>query len=223
MKFDEYGYLVTEYEGFPSNIGDSCAETARFVTLQHILGESNKTNLSGFVTEKGVLRHPTSPWREDDTSDDQTCPLIAATGLVDPELCKKVIDYVVGNGYRTGNGQLIHPLCYAQIKRIQKSPNQWFYDLSILGQALLLKFPIRWNDGLKKVELSKDSSGDYLNFINFLAYAHATETTTLPCILAKLIISDSVAFCKVQDYYRGKVNTDWMVDIYAKAIKVIWG
>lgn len=222
MFFDKYGFVNLEQSPFPGSIGDSCAETSRYVLLSYILGKDIKINLSPFITSKGVLRHPDSPWREDDTSDDQVSPLISVCSVTAPELAYKVIKQLEENHLKTGNGKLIHLTTLAQLERVCHRSGLWAWDIVILAQALILKLPYQWNDGKKKFTKTQDNSADYLNFINYLALASTTRTFGLLCKLACKIISKELALNKVQSYYAQEPNNQIILDLYAKAIPIIW-
>jgi hypothetical protein len=218
MYLDTNGLIVMEQEGPPGCFGDACAETSRYVTLQNILGNKTNSNLTLLVTNTGVLRYPSPPgiWTESDCSDDQVMPLIS-TGV----MINTIIEQLEDNGYKTGNGDLIHPTTYAQLRRSQDCSFQWLWDFTILFQALLFKLPFYYNDGKKDFESTSDDTADYLNFINFLAFAKLKNETWV-CKLTKKIISSSTAFSKVQSYYSDEPNSEWLLDIYQDAIVKIW-
>lgn len=222
MKFDSYTFIVMEQSGFPGNIGDSAAETGRYMTLSALVHSLPSIDLSPFITDKGVLRHPTSPWREDDTSDDQTSPLLAACSIRQPELANKIIAQIKAARWKTGNGQMIHPSSFAQIKRHQGSWLQGLWDISIVGQALLLKCPYRWSDSKKWFERSSGSSSDYLNFVNFLAYANLKGSFGISCKIATKLIDMGDVLMKVHDYYSIEPNNKMILDLYMKALPLIW-
>lgn len=222
MKFDNNNLIVLEQCEFPGNIGDSCAETARYQILAAFFDHKQVVNLSAFITDKGVIRHPDSPWREDDTSGDQVAPLLAACSVFQPELADKVCGQLIANKYRTGNDKLISPGLAALMRKHKNKSFQWFFDLSIVGQALLFKLPIRWSDDKKRLELSNDSSADYLNFVNYLAYSLLKEKMTWPCRLAMKLVSKELVLQKVQDYYKPEPNSSWLINLYKEAIDVLW-
>jgi hypothetical protein len=221
MHLDSQGLVVLDQDTFPGNIGDSCAETSRLVTLNSLNNEFPWTQLSAFITDKGILRYPTSPWREDDTSSDQVAPLIAACSLTQPQLTNIVIAKIVSAGYKTGNGNIISPGLLTNMKRHQKSCWQSFWDLAILGQALLFKVPVRWSDSKKWFEPSSGSSADYLNFINGLAFAKQRNWTWVCSLCVKLVSADT-ALAAVQSYYKPEPNNSIILDAYAKSIQKIW-
>jgi hypothetical protein len=192
-----------------------------------LLGQTPTSQIQFFVTDLGVLRYPTSPWRESDTSDDQVSPLIAAVTLTNISLAVKVINQVVFAGWKIGNGQLIHPTSYAQIKRAQGSWCQSLWDLAILSQALIMALPFAFspNATINPSTWFVSSAGqtaDYLNFINALAFARTTDTFTISCWLATKIISLEKALAKVESYYKPEPNSQWLIDIYSAALAKIW-
>lgn len=219
MLLDAFGFIVMEQNGFPGNIGDSAAETGRYITMSKV-----KIDLSPLVTDKGVLRHPTSPWREDDTSSDQVAPLIAAASIIGAnDVADTIIRQIRNGGYKTGNRQLISPGLYANIRRHEDSMLLGLSDLAILGQALLFKFPYRWSDSKKTFESSANSSADYLNFVNALIFAKAKNSFTLTLKLTVLITSGQIVIDKIRSYYASEPNSAWIIKLYEENIKMIYG
>jgi hypothetical protein len=223
MKLNNLGLLIMEQESSPGCWGDACAENSRYITLSNLLKNSTNINLNLFVSAQGVVRYPGPPgiWGANDTSDDQVSPLIAATSLIQPILCKTIISQVESNGYKTGNGKYIHPQSYAQLKRAQGSKFQGLLDWTIVIQALLFKIPIYWNDGTKSFQTTANDYADYLNYINFLAFAKQ-KRWTLACSIATKIVSANTAMSKVKQYYLPEPNVQWLLDIYQSAITKIW-
>ena len=74
MKFDNLGLLITN-EPEPGCLGDSCAETSRLGLIHLVLGKDYAPLCAQFITKIGIVRHPFSLWREEDTSNDQMRPL----------------------------------------------------------------------------------------------------------------------------------------------------
>lgn len=220
MKFDKYGLIELEQCGFPGNIGDGCAEYARYATLCKFLDIPISPNLIAFITDIGVLRHPNSIWGTSDTSDDQVSPLIAAAALYQPELADKIIAQLEAAGCKSGNGQYIHLTTFAQIFRYQKYPLQWLFDMSILGQTVFMLLPFRWSDSKHWFESNKNSSSDYLNWLNFLIFAKM-QSFSWPCRLALKLISAEKTFEKIQDYYCPEPQA-WIVPMYEQAIRNLY-
>jgi hypothetical protein len=219
-----------EQTPFPGSVGDGCAESSRYVTLCEFLNQNSfpQVNLARLVTLAGVVRYPCppSPWAASDTSGDQVAPLIAATSLTQPSLADTIISQIVTNKYCTGNGKLINPGLYANVKRHQGSHVQWLWDLSILGQALIFKLPFAWNPNATwnpkswLISSSGQTSG-YLNWTNALAFARC-KSWTWPCWLATKIIGKTQVMAAVQSYYRPEPNSAWMLNIYEQAFNKIW-
>lgn len=224
MFFDSnYGYIELNQTDRPGSIGDSLAYTSQYITIAYVAGKlGDKINLFAFVSEKGPLRHPDSPWRENDTSGDQVYPLIAASALTQPVLSYRVIKQIKDAGYRTGNGDKIPPGMYGQIRRAQRKNALWVSDLPIFIQALFFKIPIRWSDSKKWFEKSEGSSSDYLNFINALAFAKAEDNITWPMKLAMKLIPKQKVLEKVKDYFKPEPNVQWLLDLYKEALEVIY-
>ena len=221
---DNYGYIEMEQDpvGNPGRTGDSLAETSRYVSIAYVIGDNPKINLAYFVTDKGCLRHPDSPWREDDCSGDQVFPLIAASALTQPELLAKVLKQIKDAGYKTGNGDFITPGMLGQIRRAEDKKFLAISDIPLVIQAVLFKIPFRWSDSKKKFESNDDSSGDYLNFINTLAFAKAKGNISLPMKLAMKLISKEKCLEKVKHYYRNEPNSQGLVELYEKSLGKIY-
>ena len=214
----ENGLVVLDQCGFPGNIGDSCAETSRLYVLKRFVTgqvENEKEILSQFITPKGIIRHPDSPWKEDDTSSDQVLPfVVAATKWTEP---------IPGCLFfsRTGNGDLVTPNLLAVQKRAL-GKSSWFYDLSILGQSFIFKIPFRWNDEKKWFESSKDSSCDYLNFVMALIQSNESNSITWPIRSAIKRTSKDLVLNKIKQYYLKEPNSENLVSLYSLAIDKIW-
>lgn len=220
MIFDNYQYLIMEQVEAPGNSGDSAAETGRYVTLKAVIGEKVIIDLSHFITEKGILRHPDSPWRENDISSDQVAPLLAAASLIQPEIADKIMKQLE-NGH-TGNGDLISLGLRGQIRRAQDKHFLGFSDLPMLGQALLFKLPFRYSESKHWLEGNDDSSGDYLNFVNSLAFAKAKGKLSLSQKLSMKLISKQKCLDKVKHYYRNEPHAGFLIDLYSKALELIY-
>ena len=218
MILDSNGLVVLEQTGPPGNTGDSCAETSRLMCLQHILKIPTISNVSLFLSPSGVIRYPGSVWGVSDTSSDQVAPLMSAVPCI---LEDEIISLIKGNGYKTGNNEYITLGCLAQLKRAEGSRIQFLYDLAIIGQALIFLLPWRWNDSTGGITPSSGSVADYLNFINFLAYAKIRHWTW-SCRIATWLVKQSTAYNAVVSYYRPEPNVMWLLDIYKQAIPEIW-
>lgn len=222
MYLDNSGYVVMEEVGAPGNTGDSAAESGRLYTLRAVLGDKVVVDLSGFITEKGLLRHPESPWREDDMSSDQISPLITAAFLQDPKSLEPILTHIRKNHYRTGNGNLITPGLYANIRRAENRRMLWLSDLAVLGQTLIFKLPIRWSDSKKWFEKNNESSADYLNWINNIAFAKAKGKLTWPLKLSLVLIPKDKVLEKIKHYYKNEPHSDWVINLYEKVIEDLY-
>jgi hypothetical protein len=220
MFFDStYGYIELNQCERPGSIGDSLAETGRYITLAYVIGDNPQINLAPFVTDIGLLRHPDSPWRENDISSDQASPFLAAANLTQPSLADITISRIKKAGWKTGNGDYVSTGLLANIKRIEGSKIQWLYDLSFLGQAIIFKLPFRWSDSKKWFERSSGSSSDYLNFINGLLFAKVKNKFTWPCKIALKMVGKDTIIEKIHEYYKPEPNSQWLLDVYKKALE----
>jgi hypothetical protein len=197
LKFDEYGLLLSETSPAPGCYGDSMAETARWINLKTAIGESvDIKRLSCFVTPTGYVRHPLSPWREDDMVSDQLMPFYLATKY---DMRADLRDSVRAAGWRTGNGDLISPLFYTILR-----DNPFGAFLALLAQLAIFKIPFRWSDSKKRFESNADSSADYLNWIQGLLWLQARAPK-----LARFV-ADRTSFThlveRVSHYYRDEPN-----------------
>lgn len=216
MKIDSYNTLVMEHVSWPGNIGDSCAETSRYLHLLHVLNRQLiKLDLNQFVTNLGFVRHPTAPakddngdsWREDDFSSDQGLPLFLAAKCSNLGLANIIKDRIKENKYRTGNGDLIAPMFYSLMYC------NWLTSIFVLFQALLFKLPFRWSDSENKFEEMEESSADYLNWIHTAIYA--------PKWIRKLI-SKNILKQKVREYYLPEPNVKFLINLYDEVIDKYW-
>lgn len=217
MIFDTYGCIRMEHCAFPGNIGDSCAETSRAVALETFLRGpfEHRASLLPFFTQYGIVRHPDSPWRENDTSSDQVLPLLVACHMNELNIDKTKI-----MAQRTGNGDLVSPLLYACQQRYQKD-SSWFWDLSVLGQAILSKVPIRWSDEKKRIEVDRNSSCDFLNLIMCMIHASYNKTETWPLKLTRKILSKNTLLSKVEAYYACEPSA-FVVLLYRDALDKLY-
>lgn len=217
MIIDSYRTLQSEIGTYPGNIGDSCANTSRYKHAKTRLNEPvNDVDLWAFATPAGAVRHPNAPekddkgesWRETDFSCDQAEPWLLAAMASDPYLASLIKDYIIHNGYRTGNGDLVSPGMFAIVKGWK-----WLLNLSLVGQVIIFKIPVRWNDGQKKFEDSRDDSADYLNFIHCAIESDAW---------VRRLIKKSVLKQKIRDYFKDEPNNQWLIDLYDRLIDKYW-
>lgn len=226
MFLDINGLVVMEQSTFPGSIGDSCAESSRMVTLQILVSDKVTSKLELFITPQGVIRYPTSPWKENDTSSDQVSPLIAATALTDINLTKTIINNLDENHLRTGNGDIATPGLLANLERAENHHFLWFMDLCNLAQALIFKLPLTWNPNATMnpnswLVSSSTQTSNYLNWINNLAFAKI-KGDTWPNKLAKTLIKKEDCLAAVKKYYAPEPNSSWLLDLYSKALNKIW-
>lgn len=215
MKFDDLGLMIMEHVAHPGSIGDSCAETARHQIL--VLAARGEllveTPLRKFITESGYLRHPTSPWREDDFSNDQALPLLMAfdlSGLTsDAERMRSRSRFRI-----FGSKAIMSAGMFALVHR-------WFWILNLVNviQGLLFMIPWRWSDDdrlkgkIWKFERSQGSSADWLNFAITFIYLR------LMAKRATMIQPRHRILAKVKDYYRVEPNPEWISGLYDEALR----
>ena len=211
MFFDNIPAIVSEQSTGDSAIGDSCAETARFIVVTYTDGNVTY-DVTGFAfrTDKGYVRHPNIvQWREEDFSCDQALPLFLAYKLKGPPMAEEMKDRIKAAGWRTGNGTLISPMFYAILKG-----NKFLLNLAVAGQALLFKVPWRWSDSKKAFESSQDASGDYLNW-----WMGAMQASPW----ARNLVPPSVLISKVEHYYRNEPNNSTILALYSNSIRRTYG
>lgn len=211
MKFCDKGLIELEQCGRPGSIGDSCAETCRYINLIHYCGTGfeklGMPRITMFRTEEGYLRHPDVPegWREDDFTTDQGLPLylafVAEEYIKEPE---RMIERIRMAGWRTGNGDFVSPLFYGVLNK-----KRWLVKSCLWSQAQIFKIPFRWSDSKKWFESSSGSSADFLNWFQV--------AMTIP--ESNKWVARDVLWQKICDYYKPEPNVDWMLDFYAQAIK----
>lgn len=224
MRWDNYGLIQMEQnpEGDPGNLGDSFAETFRVLTLEYFTGQRNPYDAvqkyQAVRTPKGFVRHPDSPWREDDFSGDQFTPGYIALDIYGQTACRADMEAVVFlNSWRTGNNDLMPANFWAAKSRADGKPS-WFKDLSILAQAYGMRYlPYRWNDEKRWFESTKNSSADYLNWIMLLVHAHV-KGHTWATRRALRVFTRNELYGKVLDYYAPEPNAGWVLSLYFHAI-----
>lgn len=203
-----------EQVGFPGNIGDSCAETFRWILLRKYLKwPISYTEVTSAIRQTSTgtdqyLRHPESPWREDDFSSDQWIPrATVVTGMA------------VNAGSKTGNGDTYSIIAQALIKRVRAGKGT-MWDFSLYAQLLAFKLPYRWSDSKKWFENNDESSADYLNWFIYLVFCemdgHSYWSQT-----AKNGMDPYVLIAKLRSYYRNEPNP-FVLDAYETTIKQMW-
>lgn len=235
MLWDMYPTLIMEYGSPPGIYGDACAETGRYYSLVNYLASIGIStpnvpditkSLNNFRTDAGYIRHPLVPlaWRETDFSEDQWVPLFIAskesgvkvagsnTSMSD-EMNFRLSDA----GWKTGNGDLIHPGTLGTLLRANGKAN-FVADLPMLVGLIITRYiPIRWSDSKKWFESSGDNSGDYLNLIHQVMYAETTKTGTLTTKLIKYLFRFCDLQGKIGSYYKNE--SPWIQDMYRPALE----
>jgi hypothetical protein len=202
LRYDDLGTLIREFhaEGEPGNYGDSCAETARI----KILGGFG--NLNSFVKVGGFIRHKRVEdlWGMTDFSGDQFVPFFMAMKLIEPE--SSVIN-VVGNETKIpGTETRLTPAAWFLIRGHYRC-----LDWANRAQGVLLALPYRIADG-GKIEKSDGQVQDYLNMICIAVFLKKMgKKATLPRPFIE-------CYAAVIKYYETEPNSQWIVDLYHKAL-----
>lgn len=233
MIFDHYGFLNSEKDpvGDPGRLGDSCANTFRWLQLAKYVGpkpdqpnvamQSHVRELYEWLkTNKGYVRHPESIWREDDFVGDQAKPLLM--GLDAWGLWQEAQEVAKFHAFRYGNGDLVHPTFKASAARASGWPS-WFWDISIYVQIVTMqKIPFRWNDeyfkqGRWPFERSEESSADWLNWFHMIIHAEM-KGHTYWTRKAKAYASPREIASRITSYFSPEPNSEWLLELYLKAI-----
>lgn len=212
MKFDSYRTIIMEQCWWPGSIGDSCAETSREDHLLSLLGLPSNADLNQFVSPTGFLRHPTAPakddngnsWRESDFTSDQGLPLYLASKARGLPIAPLFHDRIKEAKWKTGNGDYVSPGLFAAI-----TDSKCLLNSTVWGQAMIFKFPFRWNDEKKGFEPMETSYADYLNWIHLAIYC-------LPAIRGE--IPKATLKVKVRSYYATEPNSQWIIDLYDQVL-----
>lgn len=213
MKFDEYGCLVMEKDGMPGDLGDSCAETCRYVILKGSAIYPVTVTFSNFSTPLGFVRHPDAPndWRENDFASDQCLPLLMATDLFDG-VDFSIFSDRIKHTWATAPGKVASPgvMCVTC---------QWLHLFGFLLfiQFLIFKIPWRWSDDKRikswwKLVSSDGESADWLNYYTSFVYL-ASKGITWP----QAFLDKTKAMTKVRSYYANQPDSDWVVTNYEAA------
>lgn len=216
MFFDTHGAVVMEEVPYPGNIGDSCAETCRYRLLSGLTFEELLKLSTAFITPTGYIRHPTSPWGEDDFTSDQALPLyLLFAGFDQTEWRDEFERRLKDAGWKTGNGDYANLLFISAIYRAHQKQT-WLTDLPILLQALAVRFiPYRWNEVAKWFERTEGSSCDWLNYFHVLNQGRR-DTETITRKLAKLITPHSMVMTKIRSYYVNEPNSSTLLEMYQR-------
>jgi hypothetical protein len=227
MKWDNYNLIQMEQNppGDPGNLGDSFAETFRVMALVSLTDRDNPVTVQAFRdryrqvrTAKGLVRHPDSPWREDDFSGDQFLPGYIAADLYccrPEQIDMEAILFL--NEWKTGNGNLA-PLSFWAAKARANGKPSATRDLTLLLQAWGMKYlPFRWNDEKRWFESTKNSSADYLNWIISILHAKVRGHTWASKRALKVFTKDELCF-RVLHYYSNEPNSGWAVRLWQDTI-----
>lgn len=213
MKFDTLGLILSETSPPPGCYGDSMAETARYVNIHTFLGYAVEIeHLKQFETETGYVRHPLSPWREDDMVTDQLMPYFIAARF---GLKNRVYEHIDDAGFRTGNGDLVSPLFYAILTESPK-----LAAFALLAQWAIFRIPFRWSDSKKRFESNADSSADYLNWLQGLMWLHYKDLY-LPKYVVYWTNGDKIVE-RIRHYYQDEPNSEYLVRRYVHVVEAIY-
>ena len=226
MKIDAYGLIVSESCAGIGQLGDSCAESSRYLLLsqmQNKLGLYDTPcliDLTKFKTEKSWCRHPlleqSGTW-VNDIPTDQLLPWFIATSPIGKS---EVFDYFNKHGYQTPNGDIISPMFWSAIKRAKNEPSA-FYDLSILFQAYFFKLPIRCSYSKGWFESSEGSWSDVLNWLACIFFAFLTDSVTWPIRKAMRVMTKEDVKKMLKIAYLKEPNP-FVVGKYEDIITKIW-
>lgn len=222
MIIDKLGCVIMEHSSFYGSRGDAMAESSRYCHLKMLLGQYevlNEIDLNVFRTELGYIRHPEVPedWKEKDSSSDQCLPWYLAVRKAG--MFKEVLemeDRIKSNWYRTGNGDLITPGLFAELK-----DSQVLRTTLLLGQQLIFKLPARWNDEKQGFEANENSVCDYLNYIHLAVYA--------PKWVRDMGPSPQKLYDAVCKYYEPEINLSAsfglemdIIELYRQVLEKYW-
>jgi hypothetical protein len=233
-KFDSLGLIIMEQCEAPGSLGDSCAETFRYFLLDLYIRDSKSglsaeewhTRAQGIQaalrltqTVRGYLRHPDVPidWREGDFTSDQFLPRQVVEQFLNVNF--DMYRFLESNSYCTNfpPTKLAQPGLFCAYNRGKGQPSLFWDAVAILGQALLFKFPYRWDDGRSAFESVEESSCDYLNWFMLLVQCEIYGCTVFSR-LAKRLVSSTTLKMKVASYYAKEPNSLWILQLYEQAI-----
>lgn len=218
MKIDEHGCVIMQSVGWPGDIGDSCAETGRYIVLR---GSADpQINLMAFVTDIGFIRHPTSPWKEDTFTTDQALYLLMAADLTDRPLRDIVVSKLRRMGWQTAPGKPAHPNLYFLAHR-------WYQlcGLTEIAQMMFNLIPFRWHDGNDGTESWGAFRRRFWRFKSAEGSTVSFMTTLLGCIFLKRvgvrwplrILNKEKYLAKTRAYYANQPNSEWFVAMFERA------
>lgn len=228
MIIDKFGCVIMEHSSWEGNRGDSCAETSRYAHLKMLLGDYKQNyNLGRFIELNGFLRHPElenfiddkgNSWGVTDFTSDQMLPLYLSLRKNSDYVSTSLIENrIKDNWYRTGNGDLITPGLFAELK-----DSQVLRTTLLLGQQLIFKLPARWNDEKQGFEANENSVCDYLNYIHLVVYA--------PKWIRDLGPSPQKLYDAICKYYEPEINYKYsdqclemdIIELYRQVLEKYW-
>jgi hypothetical protein len=218
MRIENGALLRDQNSDFAGASGDSCFDTAecknmlgKILVINPSEGDFTKMvrtfrelNLSQFIIDGKLQRHPSTAWMND-ISSDQAHMYALTTGVVPVD---------VSTTGRTSNGDRVSPGYWAYIHN-----KQWLSNILLIGQMILFWIPIRWCDGnnpnfrLGPIKLNigyRHWCGDYRLFKQSLYYA--------PWIVRRLVSKRTLK--KMTRYYwEPEPNAEWLIEIDDKYIE----
>lgn len=212
----EKGEVISEiYEdGHPANYGNSMAESSRYIHLLALNGNATDVNvdLALFRTPETYIQSasPNCPkdWL---VSTDQCMPwFLAMVALKRPITAEDMRIRIQCDGWKTPDHNYVMPVFYALLNR-----NRFLFNLFVLLQVLIFKFPWRWDDGHKRIESTTGSSADYLNW--FHCAVHCKEWI-------RRLVSKETVIKKITEYYlptdggKQEPNVQWLLSLYGEVI-----
>lgn len=218
MRIDEHNVLIIEKDGPPGDLGDSCAETGRFVVLSnYVVGrfEATTLNLDAFIGRNGgFVRHPDVPedWKEKDFTSDQGINLLMAY---------YVMSMGIGGGFNycasnmkwfTAKYNKISSPGVMALARKKLHILNWINAL----QGLVFRLPLRWSDAKGWFDKSHDSSADYLNWIVVAAFLDSVGVKPILNVDRRELES------KILSYYSNQQNTKLVTDLYMAATEMLY-
>jgi hypothetical protein len=215
MKRDKFELLVRDQNppGDPGAIGDSCFETSCDVLANLYLAKNSDVvkKLRHFFTERGTIRHPYSPWREDDQSSDQELPLLVALKIGgDHHHALFISKFVKHRGWKTGNGQFISPGLYAEVM-----DSQFLRCLFLVIQVLFFWFPFYWNDG-KWMKGEWPIGNSWKKSDGYLIWMLIAVQAPFPI---RKLIRKKTLLAKIKAYYSVEPDSDWLISNYEQVIE----
>lgn len=206
----ENGELISEIwpDGHPANYGNSMAESSRYVHLCiWLYTEASRPPYKANLPIELLV------FRTSETYIQSASPNCPKDWLVSSDQCivwhlimrsKEMEDRIKSAGWRTPDGNLVSPMFYAVLTR-----NKFLLNLFVGLQALIFKFPWRWNDGYKRIEHSSESSADYLNWLHCALYCSKW---------IRRLVNIKTMEEKIENYYKPEPNSDWLVNLYKELI-----